>query len=360
MLDQFIADNREEIIRRCRVKVASRSSPEPTSAELQDGVPRFLDQLVVVLRDHLSSNTEIDQAAARHGRHLHTQGFTVGQVVRAYGDVCQAVTELALLQHAPISVDEFHTLNRCLDDAVASAVTEHGRGNQLFADAESARDDERLVFLAHEIRNLVSTAMLALQVLRTGNVGVSGSTGGVLLRSLEGLTALINRSLAEVRLRRQIQTRTHFAAAEFIAEAAASSVLDANARGIVFVVDGGHADVHLDADRATLAASVANLVQNAFKFTKPATSVTLRCTATASRVLIEVEDHCGGLPDGDVQSLFLPFEQRSPDRSGLGLGLTISRWGAEANDGHISAPNVAGHGCVFTIDLPRSNSGETS
>ena len=43
------------------------------------------------------------------------------------GDICQAVTELALEQHAPITTEEFHTLNRCLDTAIAEAVTEHGR-----------------------------------------------------------------------------------------------------------------------------------------------------------------------------------------------------------------------------------------
>ena len=71
-------------------------------------------------------------------------------------------------------------------------------------------------------------------------------------------------------------------------------------------------------------------------------------------MLIEVEDECGGLPDGNVNALFRPFEQRGADRTGLGLGLAISRWGAEANDGRICARNLPGHGCIFTIDLPRA------
>ena len=87
------------------------------------------------------------------------------------------------------------------------------------------------------------------------------------------------------------------------------------------------------ADRQVLAAVVANLLQNAFKFTRPGTTVTLRVGASAERVLIEVQDECGGLPSGDVNELFRPFEQRSADRTGIGLGLAFSRWGAEANDG---------------------------
>jgi hypothetical protein len=54
-------------------------------------------------------------------------GFTVSQVVHDYGDICQAITEWAVEQNAPITTDEFHVLNRCLDTAIADAVTEHAR-----------------------------------------------------------------------------------------------------------------------------------------------------------------------------------------------------------------------------------------
>ena len=168
MLDAFVAENREEIIRRCRAKVELRSIPTPTPAELEYGIPRFLDQLVDALQNHRSSGSDIDTSAARHGHDLHLQGFTVSQVVHDYGDVCQSITDLALELNAPISVEDFRTLNRCLDDAIASAVTEYGRGSQSAVDAEFARDDERLGFLAHEIRNLVGTASVAFEVLRTG------------------------------------------------------------------------------------------------------------------------------------------------------------------------------------------------
>jgi signal transduction histidine kinase len=98
---------------------------------------------------------------------------------------------------------------------------------------------------------------------------------------------------------------------------------------------------------------VANLLQNAFKFTRPGTTVTLRASETSDRVLIDVEDECGGLPDGNANALFQPFEQRNLDRTGLGLGLAISRLGAEANNGRIYVRDLPDHGCIFTIDLPR-------
>jgi len=218
---------------------------------------------------------------------------------------------------------------------------------------EPTGDDERLAFLAHEIRNLVGTASVAFEVLKTGNVGVGGSTGSVLQRSLSALRDLITRSVDEVRLRHSVRDRSRFELDEFIAELAPAAVLEAGARGLNFHLAGGALDARVDADRPVLTAVVTNLLQNAFKFTRPGSSVTLRGSATADHVLIAVEDECGGLPDGTIDDLFRPFEQRSADRTGLGLGLTMCRWGTEVNGGLISARNLPEHGCVFTVGLPR-------
>ena len=111
--------------------------------------------------------------------------------------------------------------------------------------------------------------------------------------------------------------------------------------------------VDVDADAQILSAAISNLLQNAFKFSHSHGHVTLRTTATDDRVLIEVEDECGGLPPGKAEDLFLPFSQRSEQRSGLGLGLTISRKAVEAMGGTLGVRNLPGKGCVFSIELPR-------
>ena len=354
MLHEFIAINREEIIRRCRVKVAARSVSPPTDAEIDHGVPVFLDQLTDTLRLGQITSPEISTSAIQHGHDLLLQGFTVSQVVHDYGDVCQAITELAVELHAPISADDFRKLNRCLDDAIAGAVTEYERErNQSGVDGESARGSERLGFFAHEMRNLINVAIVAFEVLKTGNVGVAGSTGTVLHRSLMASRALIGRSLAEVRLTHGVQNRQQFLVSEFIEEIASASTLEANARGVRLIVTPVEDGVTIEADRQVLAAVVGNLLQNAFKFTRPRTTVTLRVGASAERVLIEIQDECGGLPAGNVNELFRPFEQRGADRTGVGLGLAYSRWGAKVNDGRIYARSLPDRGCVFTVDLPR-------
>jgi hypothetical protein len=275
-------------------------------------------------------------------------------VVQDYGDVCQSITELAVELDAPISTEDFQMLNRCLDDAIAGAVGQYGRERAaLEIEGESERGSERLGFLAHEMRNLINTALVSLEILRTGNVGVGGSTGGVLRRSLMSAQALINRSLAEVRLTQGIQNREQFLVSGLIEELAPAATLEANSRGLELTVMPVEDGVSIEGDRQILTAVVGNLLQNAFKFTRPRTRITLRVGASAERVLIEVQDECGGLPSGNINELFRPFEQRSADRSGLGLGLAFSRWGAETNDGRIYARDLPDLGCVFTVDLPR-------
>ena len=78
----------------------------------------------------------------------------------------------------------------------------------------------------------------------------------------------------------------------------------------------------------------------------------LRTRVHDGNVVIEIEDECGGLPPGPPESLFQPFEQRGANRSGLGLGLAISRKSIEADGGKVSARDLPGRGCVFTIKMP--------
>jgi signal transduction histidine kinase len=256
---------------------------------------------------------------------------------------------LAVELNASITPDEFRTLNRCLDEAMAEAVSEFGRQREL-----SLSDDEteRLGFFAHELRNVLSNSMLAFEILKNGTVGVGGSTGALLGRNLTRMRDLIDRSLAEVRLKAGIKKRERVLLTDFIEEVEVAATIEAKARGLQLTITPVPRGVSIEVDRQILAAAVANLLQNAFKFTRPGGHVLVRTHADQGRLFIAIEDECGGLID-KAETLFAPFEQRSTDRSGLGLGLAIAREGVAANGGAISARNIPGRGCIFTIELPR-------
>jgi signal transduction histidine kinase len=97
---------------------------------------------------------------------------------------------------------------------------------------------------------------------------------------------------------------------------------------------------------------VTNLLSNAFKYTPRGGQVVMRARANGTRVAIEVEDSCGGIPEG-TGDLFQPFgERRATNRTGLGLGLSIARRAVRAQGGDIEVRNTPGKGCTFVIELP--------
>jgi len=369
----FLSNNRDELIARCKAKVAQRPRRAATAEQLANGVPMFLEQLTRTLEAEVQGDagkslrisgasggdaalmSEIGVSAAAHGKRLLELGFTVDQVVHDYGDLCQAITDLAVERDAPFSVDEFRTLNRCLDNAIADAVTEFSvQRDATVARRQSAEEHERMGVLVHELRNHLHTAVLAFRALESGTLPIGGSTGGVLKRSLASLSALLSQALTEVRLAVGTPTQTEaFSLAMFVADARNAASLYADASGCAFAVPEVDPLVGVTGDRELLLAALVNLLQNAFKFTHPHTEITLSAYADGDRVLIDVKDNCGGLPAGALEMMFRPFTQSGNNRNGLGLGLSIAKRSVEASGGVLKARDVPGTGCVFTMDLPR-------
>lgn len=354
MLYEFVTTFRDPIIDRARQKLTARPWPSASPEELENGVPLFLTQLSEKLRSESTgaahSPGAIGAGATRHGRDLMALGFTVSQVVHDYGDICQAITELAIEHNAPITTDEFKTLNGCLDTAIAEAVTEHAR---ITAESRSNEEVERSGHVAHETRDLLDTAILAYQALKRGTVAINGSTGAVLGRSLMGLRDLVNSTISEIRLAAEQQRREQVSVVPFLNDIAATGTLNAESRGLQLVLEPGDPAWAVTADPQVLASAVTNLLNNAFKFTPAGGRVVLRARANENkRLLIEVEDECGGIP-ASAGDPFQSFgERRGGDQTGLGLGLSIARKAVRAHGGDIHIRNVPGKGCVFTIDVP--------
>ncbi len=347
MLVDFIIAHREELIARTRAKIAKRLSPRPTQAELNSGVPLFLEQLADTLRGPGLSRAEtgaIERSAALHAAALLARGYTVAQVVYDYGDICQAVTELAVELDAPITTDEFHILNRCLDNAIAEAVTEYTR---LRLESATAGESERREILA-QLRSRVSSVRLAFLAIKSGRAPLSGSVALVVMRNLSAVTSLIDRALSEARLDAGTVRQRRTALYRLIEEAEVDGLIEADAHGVLLDVTPADRSIDVDADPQILGSAIGNLMQNALKFTHVGGQVALRTSVVEGRVEITVEDGCGGLSAGKAEELFGSLHRGETDRGGLYL----AHRGVEAHGGTLGVRNVDGHGCVFTIALP--------
>src|SRR3954468_1481108 len=380
MLYDFLRDHEASLIERCCVKAARRPMPAETKEALFNGVPVFIRQLIHTLEteqqrrafdDRRGSgpaeggrrrSSEMTRSATTHGRELMEHGFTVDQVVHAYGDVCQSVTDLAFEMGIPFEINEFRTLNRCLDDAIAYAVMEFSyHRDMLNAGKQTETCNMRLGTLAHEMRNLIQTATLTFAAIKAGTVGLSGSTGAVMERTLIAMRDMVDSSVAVVRMEAGMAMHSQiFALADLILEVKISASLEADVHNAQFHVGSVDPQLGVEADRHLLSAAIGNLLKNAFKFTHPATEVCLTAYGAGDRILIEVADHCGGLPWSDAEMVFVPFSQGGKDKRGMGLGLSIARRSVEANKGSLRVQDRPGEGCVFTIDLPRHSTHECS
>jgi signal transduction histidine kinase len=354
VLSEFISRHRQQILDLTRQKVLIRMAPRPTESEIEHGVPLFLDQLTEVLKEQSArgavTDPQLGRSAADHGGDRMRVGFTVDQLVHDYGDVCQAITELAVDLDTPISTDDFRALNKCLDYAIARAVTEFERQRER---QQFERENERVGFMAHELRNLITTAKLTFHVLKQGKVAIGGSTGLVLERTLNSLGQMIDRSIAVVQTAARPPARVRVQVSELMEELQVAATIEATAGGYTLEVSSVDGRLEVDTDRLIVAAAVTNLLRNAFKFSPPGSTIALRARQVSSdRLRIEIEDECGGLPLGKGEDLFLPYVQRGVDRSGMGLGLAISREGVRAGGGELSVRDLPGKGCVFTVELP--------
>jgi signal transduction histidine kinase len=351
VLHDFLEKHKKEILLLSEQKTLILAGLLGGSEQLKLGLPLFYEQLIKVLEKKLSSNPpeELLIAAAEHGKEFLRLGYTLSHVVHAYGAMCQAITELATIKNANISPYEFNILNGCLDVAIAAAVSEFQFRS---VEASEAREVQHLGFLAHELRNSLSSATLAQDMIKAGLVGTSGSTAAVLEANLSRMRHLIDRSLSEVRMRAEVDIFVvKFHLSILIDQILITAKLDADKKkqSLHCDVDLG---IEIENDRQFLLSAIGNLVQNAIKYSKVGAKIWLRGKTSGDRVLIVIEDECGGLDPDKIDTLFEPYEQANKDRSGLGLGLAVTQRAVDLCQGKITVHNKPGYGCAMTIDIP--------
>jgi two-component system sensor histidine kinase KdpD len=117
-------------------------------------------------------------------------------------------------------------------------------------------------------------------------------------------------------------------------------------------------------DSVEIAEALYNLIENAAKYSRPNTDITVEVRSDNKVINISVEDRGRGIPVGALPHLFDPFYRaidrtNAPYPGGLGLGLAVVKGLVEAHGGRVSAENRAGGGARFRIALPRAEGADT-
>ena len=360
MLYEFLKKNKNKILDMTENLTLELAGTRPTSVQLKQGLPLFFSQLIDELKRVQESNgnqnkkkieKEMSYEGGKHGAELLRLGYTITHVVHAYGSMCQSITQLATSKDSNISNQEFHDLNRCLDTAIAGAVEEFQLQRNHYA---TNRDAEHLGFLAHELRNALTSIKISLEMIELGKVGFSGSTAEVLKRGIRRMDDLITRSLTEVRLKMDLEINVEsFNLLQFIESIILSEELDANEKNQKFAVQVSPSFV-VQADQQYFFSAVSNIIQNAIKYTRNGGLIQIRAHLDNKNICIEVEDECGGILVNDGKDIFNSFVQGDTGKRSLGLGLAVAMKAIKMNHGNIEAHNVEKKGCIFTITIPKS------
>lgn len=356
MLHELLEAKRREVVDRWTGRVSGEflpaSMPNP---ELTNHLPAFLDEIISALRrkeerEAGGSAPGDGAAAAAHGEQRLRLGFSLDAVVREYGALRGAIIATALAAGVEPTLDEMQVVYDRIITGIANAVSEYTRRR----DAELQHQaNEHFAFVAHELRNPLSSATMAFQFLKVKDLLPRDTRiVGALERGLQRTSELIDQTLQRARLASGAELRRERTTlAALIEDVVLGAVVEADSKGIELRVRVDHDD-ELSLDLRMIRSGLDNLLRNAVKYTSVGSVVELRGGISNGRAVIEIEDRCGGLPPGKVESVFAPFIRLDRPESGFGLGLAIAKQAVDAHGGSIRVQNLPGRGCIFVLELP--------
>lgn len=240
----------------------------------------------------------------------------------------------------------------------ASAAWHVARQNEALIE-QADRNDVFLATLGHELRDPLAAIATAGTILNE-QLTVDGEMRRcveIVVRQTRHVTRLVDDLIDVQRIQREMlrlerQPLDFRALVAEAIEARRAQIEDRNRR---LSIDLGAAPVPLDGDPVRLTQIVANLLDNAVKYTTDRGHVAVSLTSANGEAVLSVADDGEGIPRHRHQEIFEPFTQLNPSRTrpGLGLGLTLVRRLTELHDGTVQVTSDgAGRGSRFTLRFP--------
>ena len=357
VLHEVLLLRRHEVMQRWQAIVQGSITPTSMAgAELIDHLPSFLDEIIAALREDAGFSTVVptpqeSETASSHGEQRLRLGFSLDAVVREYGALRDAIVATAADAGMAVTFGELQSVFKSTITGIARAVSEYARQR----DAELQRQhNEHIAFLAHELRNPLSSATSAVEILHAkGHIPPDARAALALTRALTRMKELVEHSLHVARAASGVElNRELMQTSDLLDDAELVAACEAEDKDIELHVRIDQ-DAELFVDRRMIRSALNNLVRNAVKYSCRGGAVELRGRVEGSRAIVEVEDACGGLPPGKVEEAFAPFVRMTTGAEpGFGLGLAIAKQAVDAHAGTLRVQNLPGKGCIFVLELP--------
>jgi signal transduction histidine kinase len=342
----FLQINRLAVASSWLNKVRAELPPERavTMVQTVDSMLVFLDQMSRDLGAD-QPRCETNDVAREHGRQRHGLGTGLPDLVREYGLCFAAISELLDERGESLSTAAQRSMAGYLSTAAAVAVDEYAARD---VERQRQADFESFAFVAHELRGPLSTLRLALEMVQRE---LPHATAAILQRAIHRAATLLDSSITRARVTPTGSLRLErLAVRELIQDAVDEVDFKAQQRGVRLAVEVDDA-LSVDGDRRLLHSVFVNLVGNGAKFSRLGSVVGVRGAIVEGRLVLEVQDQCGGLRSADVAAMFAAFQQTGDDRR-AGLGLALTRQAVEAHAGTLNVVSDEGVGCRFVVDLP--------
>jgi signal transduction histidine kinase len=374
LLSDFIASHIEQLA--AEHEAFARSVNPVTaldSSALRDHAGQVLRTFVVDMRTPQSKLQQAEKskgrqvrpglcetAAQQHGSQRAELGFHVDHITAEYRALRASVVRL-WLETGPAmgsaEIDELVRFNEAVDQAVAESM-------ERFTMA-AARDRALFIgVLSHELRTPLGTVMASGHALRK-----AASQNLVLpkvidrtLRSAARIANILNDMLDFVQGEMQggMRVQVRDTDMDMVGERV---VMDARLRfpdRKVNWLPAGNATGEWDENR--IAQALANLINNAVKYSDPDHAVDVKVSCDAkNRIVVAVRNRGEPIPTHRLETFFRPFVRGAPDRAdaGLGLGLYVVKEIAMAHGGNVHAISTAADGTMFSLVLPRQMASES-
>jgi signal transduction histidine kinase len=282
------------------------------------------------------------------------------------GQLAAGARNLALAEGVPVAprrlpFREMRDVEHALNESAQSIAERHAlreREQAALREADRAKD-EFIAVLGHELRNPLSAIASSVKLLQVVPEGSDAAVGAreIIARQTKQMTRLVEDLMDISRLATGKLTlkRDRLDLSEL-----AHRLVDTWARSKRIAGDRVRLDLEpawVEADRARLEQVLANLLDNASKFSPEASPIEVRVRARGDEAILEVRDFGSGMDAPMIAQAFKPFVQGPQDAhrptGGLGLGLSVVRRLVELHGGRVEAVSGGpGRGTTFTVTLP--------